>query len=104
MLFADRTSCPRFLANQFHLLMSAAAYVLVEAVRRLGLAGTARAQVSMIRLRLFKVAGPVQVSVRRVLVRLANGFPLRELFGAVLRRLQGRRRLPPGPRSRVERR
>jgi hypothetical protein len=91
MLFADRTSCHKFLANQLRLLLSAAAYVLVEAVRRLGLAGTelARAQVSTIRLRLFKVAGLVQVSVRRVYVRLASGFPLRELFGAVLRRLRG---------------
>ncbi len=91
MLFADRTSCHRFAANQFRLLLSAAAYVLVEAVRRLALAGTAlaRAQVSTIRLRLFKIAGLVQVSVRRVLVRLARGFPLRELFGAALRRLQG---------------
>ena len=91
MLFADRTSCHKFLANQFRLLLSAAAYVLVEAVRRLGLAGTelARAQVSTIRLRLFKVAGLVQVSVRRVYVRLASGFPLRELFGEVLRRLRG---------------
>jgi hypothetical protein len=91
MLFADRTSCHKFLANQFRLLLSAAAYVLVEAVRRLGLAGTelARAQVSTIRLRLFKAAGLVQVSVRRVYVRLASGFPLRELFGAVLQRLRG---------------
>jgi Transposase DDE domain group 1 len=91
MLFADRTSCHRFLANQFRLLLSAAAYVLVEAVRRLGLAGTelARAQVSTIRLRLLKVAGLVQVSVRRVYVRLASGFPLSGLFAAVLKRLGG---------------
>ncbi len=91
MLFADRTSCHHFVANQFRLLLSAAAYVLVEAVRRLALGGTAlaRAQVSTIRLRLFKVAGLVQVSVRRVVVRLASGFPLQELFGVVLRRLQG---------------
>lgn len=100
MLFADRTSCHVFVANQFRLLLSAAAYVLVEAVRRLGLAGTEleRAQVSTIRLRLFKVAGLVVVSVRRVLVRLASGFPWRELFGTVLQRLQNTA-LPvmPGP-------
>jgi hypothetical protein len=68
MLFADRASCQKFLANQFRLLLSAAAYALVEAVRRLGLVGTplARAQVSTIRPRLFKVAGLVVVSVRRV--------------------------------------
>ena len=91
MLYADRTSCHRFLANQFRLLLSAAAYVLVEAVRRLGLAGTelARAQVGTLRLRLFKVAGLLRVSARRVHVRLASGYPLRELFAAVLRRLQG---------------
>ena len=91
MLFADRTSCHDFLANQFRLLLSAAAYVLVEAVRRLGLAGTQleRAQVSTIRLRLFKVAALVIVSVRRVVLRLASGFPLQDLFGQVLQRLRG---------------
>jgi hypothetical protein len=91
MLFAGRTSCHDFLANQFRLLLSAAAYVLVEAVRRLGLAGTQleQAQVSTIRLRLFKVAALVVVSVRRVMLRLASGFPLRDLFGQVLQRLRG---------------
>jgi len=89
MLFADRTSCHDFLANQFRLLLSAAAYVLLEAVRRLGLAGTQmeRAQVSTIRLRLFKVAAQVTVSVRRVYLRLCSGFPLRELFALVAERL-----------------
>jgi hypothetical protein len=91
MLFADRTSCHDFLANQFRLLLSAAAYVLVEAVRRLGLVGTQmqRAQVSTIRLRLFKVAALVVVSVRRVYLRLASGFPLQELFAQVAARLGG---------------
>jgi hypothetical protein len=92
MLFADRTSCHDFLANQFRLLLSAAAYVLVEAVRRLGLGGTQleRAQVSTIRLRLFKVAALVTVSVRRVYLRLASGFPLQELFALVAARLSER--------------
>jgi hypothetical protein len=91
MLFADRTSCHKFLANQFRVLLSAAAYVLMQAVRRLGLAGTQleRAQVSTIRLRLLKVAAVVVVSVRRVYLRLASGFPLQELFGTVLQRLRG---------------
>lgn len=91
MLFADRTSCHKFLANQLRLLLSAAAYVLVEAVRRLGLAGTQleRAQVGTIRLRLFKVAAVVLVSVRRVYLKLASGFPLQELFTTALRRLRG---------------
>jgi hypothetical protein len=90
MLFADRTSCHDFLANQFRVLLSAAAYVLVQAVRRLGLAGTQmeKAQVGTIRLRLFKVAALVVLSVRRVYLRLAGGFPLRELFARVLTRLR----------------
>src|SRR5262245_17888436 len=91
MLFADRTSCHDFLANQFRLLLSAAAYVLLlEAVRRLGLTGTQmeRAQVSTIRLRLLKGAAQVVLSVRRVYLRLASGFPLRELFAEVLGRLR----------------
>ncbi len=91
MLFADRTSCEKFLANQFRVLLSAAAYVLVEAVRRLGLAGSQleRAQVSTIRLRLLKVAAQVTVSARRVYVRLASGFPLQELFARALGCLSG---------------
>ena len=43
-LFADRTSCHRFLANQFRLLLSSAAYVLVQSLRRMALAGTELAQ------------------------------------------------------------
>jgi Transposase DDE domain group 1 len=91
MLFADRTSCHDFLANQLRVLLSAAAYVLVEAVRRLTLAGTelARAQVSTIRLRLLKIAALVVVSVRRVVLRLASGFPLRELFADAVGQLSG---------------
>ena len=63
-LFADRTSCQRFLANQFRLLLSSAASVLVQALRRTALAGTelARAQVGTIRLKLFQVAARVVVS------------------------------------------
>jgi hypothetical protein len=91
MPFADRTGCRDFLANQFRLPLGAAAYVPVEAVRRLGLVGTQleRARVSTIRLRLFEVAALVVVSVRRVVLRLASGFPPQELFGQVLRRLRG---------------
>jgi Transposase DDE domain group 1 len=76
-LFADRTSCHRFLANQFRLLLSSAAYVLVQALRRTALAGTelARAQVGTIRLRLFKVAARVAVSARRVVFHLASSYP-----------------------------
>ena len=88
-LFADRTSCHAFLANQFRVLLSAAAYVLVETLRRVGLAGTelAEAQVTTIRLRLLKIGGRVVRSVRRVVLHLASGFPLRDLVRTVLARL-----------------
>jgi hypothetical protein len=91
-LFAGRTSCHRFLANQFRLLLSAAAYVLVQALRRTALAGTglARAQVGTIRLRLLKVAARVVVSARRVVFHLASSYPLPEVFRSVLERITGR--------------
>jgi hypothetical protein len=88
-LFADRTSCHDFLANQFRVLLSAAAYVLVETLRRVGLGGTelACAQVGTIRLKLLKIGGRVVRSVRRVVVHLAGSFPLRELLRTLLKRL-----------------
>ena len=93
-LFADRTSCHRFVANQFRVLLAAAAYVLVSHVRRVGLAGTelARAEVGTIRLRLFKVGAWVQRSVRRVVVQMASSYPWPELFATVAGRLA-----QPGP-------
>jgi hypothetical protein len=84
-LFADRTSCHAFVANQFRVLLAAAAYVLVDHLRRDGLAGTelAEAQVNTIRLKLLKLGARVVTSVRRVVVNLASGYPLPELFARV---------------------
>ena len=97
-LFADRTSCHRFAANQFRLLLSSAAYVLVQALRRTALAGTelAEAQVGTIRLKLFKVAARVAVTARRVVFHLATSYPYREVFRSVYERLTGR---PPAPEA-----
>jgi hypothetical protein len=91
-LFADRTSCHRFLANQFRLLLSSAAYVLVQALRRTALLGTelAEAQVGTIRLKLFKVAARVVVSARRVVFHLASSYPYQEVFREVYARVMGR--------------
>jgi hypothetical protein len=88
-LFADRTSCHAFLANQFRLLLSSAAYVLMETLRRVGLAGTelATAEVGTIRLKLLKIGGRVVRSVRRLAIHLAGGYPFRETLSAALRRL-----------------
>ncbi len=91
-LFADRTSCHRFLANQFRLLLSSAAYILVQALRRTALAGTelAQAQAGTIRLKLFKVAARVAVTVRRVVFHLSSSYPYQEVFRTVYQRLTGR--------------
>jgi hypothetical protein len=88
-LFADRTSCHRFAANQFRLLLSSAAYLLVQALRRTALVGTelAEAQVGTIRLKLLKVAARVVVSARRVVFQLAGSYPYRGLFERARRRL-----------------
>ena len=81
-LFADRTSWHRFVANPFRVLLGAAAYALVDQIRRTALAGTemSRAQVSTIRLRLFRVGALVVTSARRVVVRLAGGYPWADVF------------------------
>ena len=91
-LFADRTSCHRFVANQFRLLLSSAAYVLVQALRRTALAGTelAQAQVGTIRLKLFKVAARVAVTVRRVVFHLSSSYPYQEIFRKVYTGLTSR--------------
>ena len=72
----DRTSCPRFLANQFRVLLTLAAYVLFQELRRRA-AGTvcADAQVTTLRERLIKLAVWVQRSVRRIVLHLPTTFP-----------------------------
>jgi len=89
-LFAGRTSCHEFLANQFRLLLSSAAYVLIESLRRLGLKGTelAKAQAGTIRLKLLKIGARISCSVRRVVLHLAGGYPLKELFTRILSHLR----------------
>jgi hypothetical protein len=90
-LFADRTSCHDFVANQFRVLLSAAAYVLMDTLRREGLADTelAGAQVGTIRLKLLKIGARITCSVRRIALHLASGYPLKEFFARVLARLKG---------------
>ena len=89
-LFADRTSCHDFLANPFRLLLSSAAYARVEHLRRTALVETelADAQAGTIRLKLFKVAARVVVSVRRVWVRLSSACPYAALFAVARRNLR----------------
>lgn len=84
-LFADRTSAGKMRANQLRLYFSSAAYLLMQALRRLGLKGTqmATAQCNTIRLKLLKVGAQVKITVRKVWVSLAGGYPYVELFHQV---------------------
>ena len=85
MMFADRTSTAELRANQLRLWFSSVAYVVMNLLRRVGLRGTewARAQCDTIRLKLLKIGGCVRVSVRRVFLSLASGYPYEELFRRV---------------------
>jgi hypothetical protein len=88
-MFGGRTSCQRWWANQFRLLLSSLAYTLIEAIRRLALKGTelARAYVGTIRLKLFKIGAVILKNTRRVRLLLASGCPYKELFFLVAHRL-----------------
>lgn len=81
-LFSDRTSCHEWWPNQFRLLLSGMAYTLVEALRRVALAGTefATAQVNTLRLKLLKIGGVVVRNTRRVKILLSSAYPYQAVF------------------------
>jgi len=85
MLFHDRLSTATMRSNQLRLYLSGMAYVLVHGLRRLALAGTewANTQVATIRTRLLKIGAVVRVSVRRIWVSLATGYPWQRMFREV---------------------
>ena len=89
-LFADRTSCHEFVANQFRVLLSAAAYILLQHLREKALANTelAEAQVCTIRNKLLKIGGLLKASARRIVLHLAGGCPIQELFRLIAAKLQ----------------
>jgi hypothetical protein len=95
-LDADRTSAGTMRANQLRLWFSSLAYVLMEAVRRLGLAGTelANATAGTIRLKLLKIGAVVTVSKRRIKLAYATACPMKEVFAHALARLR-RLNAPP---------
>jgi hypothetical protein len=74
--FADRLSCHRFWANQFRLLLHAAAYWLLDTLRRLLIqAGVARLQLDTLRLRLIKIGGWVRAHAHTLYLHLASSHP-----------------------------
>jgi hypothetical protein len=90
MLFADRTSTAFLRSNQNRLYFSSLAYLLMEALRRLGLKATelAQAQAATIRLQVLKIGALIRITVRKVWVSLAGGYPYTELWARVLTALQ----------------
>ncbi len=88
-LFADRTSAASLRANQLRLWFASFAYVLIEALRRLGLAGTqfAKATCGSIRLKLLKIGARVTISVRRIRIAMATACPYAAEFATAHARL-----------------
>jgi hypothetical protein len=89
-LFADRTSSSTMRANQLRLWLSSVAYVIMNELRSRALRGTefARAQCGSIRLKLLKIGAQVRVSVRRVRVSFASGYPYQDSFYRILRNIR----------------
>jgi DDE family transposase len=89
-LFADRTSAATLRANQLRLWFASMAYVLFCALRRIGFAHTqfARATCGTLRLKLLKIGAQVRLSVRRVKVAMASGFPYAQEFALAHARLR----------------
>ena len=89
-LYADRTSAATMRANQQRLWFASLAYVLMEAVRRLGLQGTdmANATAGSMRLRLLKIGAVVTISVRRIKIAFATACPAKDIFAKALDRLR----------------
>lgn len=98
-LFADRTSASTMRANQLRLWLSSVAYVLINALREVGLKGTEleRAQCHTIRLKLFKIGAAIRITVRRVWVSMSQSFPHAQIFARVLENLQLLPKIRPSP-------
>ena len=90
MLFADRTSAEDMRANQIRLYLSSIGYVVMNAMRRIGLADTPfeRAQCSTIRLKLLKVGALVRITVRKIWVSFSQSYPYREQFLKILAKIR----------------
>jgi Transposase DDE domain group 1 len=97
-LFADRTSAATMHANQLRLWFASFAYVLLEALRRIGLRHTQfqDATCGTIRLKLLKLGARVTISVRRIKVAIASACPYRGEFALAHLRLATWTGPPPG--------
>ena len=88
-LFSGRSSCHYFIANQFRLLMSALAYILLERLQALALTGTELADSALgtVRLKLLKIGAVIIRNTRRIKIMLSSAYPYQDLFRLAARRL-----------------
>ena len=88
-LYADRTSAATMRANQLRLYFASMAYVLLCALRRIGLAETifSNATCGSIRLKLLKIGALVRISVRRIKIAMASACPAAREWALAARRL-----------------
>ncbi|MFW8567345.1 transposase, partial [Orrella sp. 11846] len=88
-LFGTRTSCRRFIANWFRIMLSALAYTLMQRLKDLALAGTklANATTSTIRVRLLKIGAAVVRNTRRIRIMFASHHPLQDILVRAVRAL-----------------
>lgn len=95
-LFADRTSTHRMYSNQLRLYFSSMAYILYNALRIFGLWATemAKAQCGTIRVKLMKIGAKIRVTVRKVWISMASGYPYRELFFQILEKISSMKIVP----------
>ncbi|MGR9108186.1 MAG: IS1380 family transposase, partial [Gammaproteobacteria bacterium] len=93
-LFADRTSTKVLRSNQLRLYFASFAYVLMQALRRLALAGTtmAKARCQTIRVKIFKNGTQLRITVRKVRLSFSEGYPFAALFLTASGNLQRIRR------------
>lgn len=88
-LFADRTSCHNWWPNQFRLILSTLAYLLIERLRTTCLIDTllSKAQADTIRLKLFKIGALIRRKTRHIVLLFSSSYPYQELFRSVYHKL-----------------
>lgn len=89
-LFANRTSTHYMDSNQIRLWFSSVAYVLLHALRHIGLKGTklAQAQCNTIRLKLLKIGALIRITVRKIWISFSEAYPYENLFRQILRNIR----------------
>ena len=88
-LFADRTSCHSWWSNQMRLILSSLAYILLQKLRDTALKDTqlAKATAGTIRNKLLKIGVVITRNTRRIRLKMASSYPLKQIFKIVVKQL-----------------